>query len=445
VIDVEESDERQFLRELAQLHAAERAPEVVSQRLIARLSAESALSRAPGKKRAARRLAWGLAAAVLLVAGVYRAFGTSGSTLPVSAVSPEPAVPAARPGEHGAREPASLPRDNEHRSDSACPQRRMRYATQTDPDVLRAGLTLHNFQTETESCGRITRRYLEYVPKGVTGDGPAPVLLLLHGGPDRAEGMRSIQTQRRFEALARRDGFIVVYASAVPSEDSDPNVPNEGRWRTVDFANPQVNDEEYLLQVVEDLLQRRVIDGTNPVFLVGHAEGARMALQAAAHRPDFYAGVASVMAYDFPPALPDALPGARLSRALFVTLDATGRPAMNDWAEALGIPRYEIDEPHVLTLLDRAVEGKGHASAGPIAESTRDSMVQRIDLTSPDRGGPAVRIFDVRGAGHFWPTPAPHDSERLIESFGFRNEDIDTADEIWSFFSGKDPSVPRGR
>jgi poly(3-hydroxybutyrate) depolymerase len=234
-----------------------------------------------------------------------------------------------------------------------------------------------------------------------------------------------------------------VYASAVPSDDSDPNVPNEGRWRTAGFRNPQVNDEEYLQQVVEDMLTRRVIDGTNPVFLVGHGEGAGMALEAAAHRTDFYAGVASVMAYNFPPGAPWAGPGARLSRALFVTLDTIGRLGTDAWAAALGVPPNAIAEPHVIQLPDGVIEGKGHASGGPIADSTRASTVQRIEMRSPERDGPAVRIFDVSHAGHFWPTPAPHDSERLIEFYGFRNEDIDTAEEIWSFFSSKDPIEPK--
>jgi poly(3-hydroxybutyrate) depolymerase len=445
VIRLDETDDRLLLRELAQLHAAERAPELSRQRLIQRLSEEPGLSNVPRTNHTLRLLVFGLAAAVILGVGVYRAEWANRMAVPVSSVSPEPRAPALSPAEQDipGRVAATVTGDEARLPVPDCPQRRMHYAKQTDPDVLRAGLTLHTFETDTESCGAITRRYLEYVPKKLPKDSPAPVLLLLHSGPDRAEGMRSIQTRRGFERLARRDGFIVVYASAVPSNDSDPNVPNEGRWRTQGFYNPQVNDEEYLQQVVEDMLTRRVIDGTNPVFLVGHAQGASMALEAAAHRPEFYAGVAAVMAYSFPPLGPEAVPGTRLSRALFVTQDAIGRLRTDAWAEALGVPRGEIVEPRVIQLPDRVIEGKGHASGGPIADSTRESTVQRIEMRSPDRDGPAVRLFDISHAGHFWPTPAPHDSERLIELYGFRNEDIDTAEEIWSFFSSKDPIEPK--
>ena len=191
-----------------------------------------------------------------------------------------------------------------------CPQNlAAEHGAATDPDVINAGLTVHTFETPSRGCGPIVRRYLTYVPPSLSNETRAPVLILLHGGPDRAENMRSIQTQRRFEVLAARHGFIVVYASAVPSKDSDPGVLNQGRWRTHGYVRPEVDDEVYLLRIVEDLLARRVIDGTNPVFLVGYAEGANMALQAAAYRPDLYSGVAAFMPYEMGPPFPQDVPG----------------------------------------------------------------------------------------------------------------------------------------
>lgn len=443
MIDPSLSEDQRLLDELGQLHRAERAPVDFRQRLLARLvEAPAVQPRRTFERRAARGVAVVCASAAVALLMLARSFVGVPSKVLVGA---EPRVAPVSMEPTSSRGPAALGAGRELASLPAvslgCPQRLMPAdPLRTDPDVIRAGLTVHTFKADTLSCGPIVRRYLAYVPKSLPTESSAPVLLILHGGPDRAENMRVIQTQRRFEALAARDGFIVVYASAVPSKDSDPKVPNEGRWRTADYYNPQVDDEEYLLRVVEDLVTRRVTDGSNAVFLVGHAEGAAMALQAAAHRPDFYSGVAAFMPYKFTFSPFRQVAGARLSRALFVLLDGIGRETATDWASAFGVPQSSLREPRVVALPDRVVEGKGQPDVGAIARATRDSTVRRIDMSSAERGGPAVRVFDVEHAGHFWPASAPKDSERLIESFGFRNEDIDGADETWKFLSGAEPA-----
>ncbi len=437
------SEDQRMLDELGQLHRAERAPVDFRQRLLARLvEAPAVQPRRTFERRAARGVALACASAAVVLLLVARSFVEVHSKVVVGA---EPRVAPVSVEPTSSRGPAELGADPEPASPGAvslgCPQRLMPAdPLRTDADVIRAGLTVHTFEADTVSCGPIVRRYLAYVPKSLPTESSAALLLILHGGPDRAENMRGIQTQRRFEALAARDGFIVVYASAVPSKDSDPKVPNEGRWRTADYYNPQVDDEEYLLRVVEDLVTRGVTDGSNAVFLVGHAEGAAMALQAAAHRPDFYSGVAAVMPYKDAFLPFRQVPGARLSRALFVLFDGIGRDTATDWASAFGVPERWLREPRVVRLPDRVVEGKGQPSVGAIARATRDSSVKRIDMSSPERGGPAVRVFDIEHAGHFWPVSSPKDSSRSIESFGFRNEDIDGADEAWKFLSGAEPA-----
>jgi poly(3-hydroxybutyrate) depolymerase len=265
------------------------------------------------------------------------------------------------------------------------------------------------------------------------------VLLVLHGGPDRAEGMWAIQTRRRFDVLASRNSFIVVYANAVPGHGTDPllpRLPNEGRWHVQEDVSKAVDDEEYLQLVVEDLLRREVIDGRNDIYLVGHAEGAMMALQAAAHRPDFYTGVAALMPY-YQASPPTLLHDARLSKVLFVALDDLGTRMAQHWALALGIPQSSIDASELGALPDRVKEGFDYELDGSMPLSTRDSTVELMDLRSPEPKGPNVRMFDVHRASHFWPNPTADDDERLVDSVGFRNQDIDGADETWRFFSGR--------
>jgi hypothetical protein len=161
-----------------------------------------------------------------------------------------------------------------------------------------------------------------------------------------------------------------------------------------------------------------------------------MALQAAAQRPDFYAGVAAFMPYFFlpPPVLP---PGSRLSKALFVVLDDIGTAMAKQWAPALGLPRQVVEGFEFGTLPDRVKEGADFDLDQPQPLATRDSTVDLIEMRLPGGEGPAVRVFDVHGSGHFWPSPVADDDPRIIESFGFRNQDFDGADETWRFFNGR--------
>jgi polyhydroxybutyrate depolymerase len=47
--------------------------------------------------------------------------------------------------------------------------------------------------------------------------------------------------------------------------------------------------------------------------------------------------------------------------------------------------------------------------------------------------GVSLRLYRVNGGGHQVPSFSPN-SEQSVGRFGRRNRDIETADEIWSFF-----------
>lgn len=304
----------------------------------------------------------------------------------------------------------------------------------TDADVRGAGVTVHTFMQETRSCGPVTRRYLEYAPRA-TAPSHAPVVLILHASPDRAEGIRRVQTRGRFEALARRDGFIAVYASAVPAPDSDTNIPNVGRWQLEGELERQVDDLGYLERIIRDMQRRGVIAGDNRVLLVGHGEGATMALHAAAQRPDLYSAVAAVMPVAAISA-PRLEADAKLARVLFISVGDDMRSTVHDWALSLGISHKAIEAARAVNLADRASEGHDYAGDAPVALRSRSSRVGRIDIeTSAARSAKIRALFVSEGAGHFVPMPEP-DSAELVHEFGFRNQDIDSVEETWSFLRG---------
>lgn len=309
-------------------------------------------------------------------------------------------------------------------------------------------LRLYTFEQPTRSCGALVRRYLCFVPRALGPRAAAPVLIMLHGSGSNAESARTLQTRERFEALAARDGFIVVYGNAAPGADTraDPGFPNTGAWRLRTDGGEQVDDVDYLERVLSDLAARGVIQGRNPVLLAGISIGGGLALAAAMRMPDRFAGIAAInpfVGYE-PGRVPD-LARATLRRVLLAY--SMGDPGLPDgyhstltalttqWATAMGVPPAVLGAPRRTPLPDLLQEGDGYRGHGPAALATRLSRATRVDLPAPD-GEHGLRVLVMDRAGHFWPNPTPDTEAWILDRWGFRNQDFDAADTIWEYLRG---------
>ncbi len=306
-------------------------------------------------------------------------------------------------------------------------------------------LSVHTFEQPTKSCGPLVRRYLTYVPSRLGSPSSAPVLIMLHGSGANAESARTFMAHDRFDALAARDGFIVVYGNAAPGARTspDPFFPNTGVWRQGFLDDGQVDDVDYLERVLADLKARGVIRGDNPVLLAGHSNGGGMVLEAARRIPHRLRGIAAVMPYDGeqPKAVPD-LSATKMRRLLFVY--TLGDPGMADryheilarlpgeWALAMGISRAAIATPRRTPLPNAVVEGESYRGSSPVALATRNSQVTELDYGPPDGGG-QVRVLVMDHAGHFWPNPTQDTEDWVLEHWGLRNQDFDAADVVWEY------------
>jgi poly(3-hydroxybutyrate) depolymerase len=301
-------------------------------------------------------------------------------------------------------------------------------AMKTDLDSDATGLALHTFDMETFSCGPVARRYLELAPRGVGSKSGAPVLIVLHDAGQSAEWAR-MDRRWHFDDVARREGFILVYANAAPGSATNIQIGNSGSWQGDARTHPEVDDEDYLQRIVADLVLRHVIDGNNDVYLAGVGGGARMALMAAARQPQAYAGVAAFMPPEAQTIQPPTLEQpTRLARVLIVldaksSLDATGALA-HRWSRALGI--------------SAAIRQRFWTLA---SNAPSPSKVLQMDAAMPASGSAAVRLmvvdepvapFRVSPAGR-QPMPDPDPS---------RPRAVDGARDAWAFLSGADGVEP---
>lgn len=310
-------------------------------------------------------------------------------------------------------------------------------------DQAATNVHVSTFEQPTKDCGRVTRRYLSYIPNSLAARSSAPVVIVLHGQGADAETMRTYITQGRWETLAERDGFIVVYGNAAPGAETVSERPNGGAFRMAS-GQSQIDDFDYLQKIIDDLAARGRISGKNPVFLAGLSNGGGMAHVAALHDPNRYRGLAEVMPYPGTTvAVPPVAGGYALRRVLLAySVTDPGlppgyatqlAPLGRAWAAALGLSRREQDAPQTTALPDLVQEGADYQGTAPNALRTRDSQGAAVDYGN-DPAAAHVRVLRFDHAGHLWPSANPPDREQEIANFGFRNQDVEMADVVWEFF-----------
>lgn len=335
--------------------------------------------------------------------------------------------------------------------DRHCPLQSTRDLANVVPDQsyleLSSELTVSTFEQGTTSCGKLTRRYLSYVPQDLDTSTDAPVVMFLHGHGANAESVIDFQTRGRLNELAHDDGFVVVYGNAAPgyATSANPNFPNTGAWRQSTDDDGEVDDVDYIKLVLADLEKRELISGDNDIFLAGHSNGGGMALKAASFMSERLSGIALFMPYVGSAALPlSDLSDSPLSHVLFV--HAPGDPGLPLdhnailaeqpllWAQALQLSTIE---PTVTPLVDVVDEGADYTGDSPVVLATQDSSVVQTDYQ--DKGAKAaVRDLSIKRGGHFLPNAAQDTDEATIEAWGLRNQDIDASEVMWAFFKTRE-------
>jgi polyhydroxybutyrate depolymerase len=309
----------------------------------------------------------------------------------------------------------------------------------TDPAILR-----------WIGANRIERRYLVYVPPKLP-PGPAPVVFVFPGRSTSAEAVAFYTTGTRFESLADRDGFIVVYGNGLSNAADaaqESAVPKGGFLQgcLAEHTGEGV-DVTYVRLILAQLEQELKIDRSR-VFATGISAGGGMSFQLALEAPDLVAAIAPVAALPFQP---DGTwrhhchPQPGHERVSIAMLAATHDPSISyapgpsrqyprarypgmeetrdAWLSAMKI----VGQPTVDSFPD-VVSGDSYEPETHLSSSTLER--QRYPL-GPD--GQEFWYYKATGMGHCWPNPVQIWSG-LWELFGKTNQDIDFADHAWEFF-----------
>ena len=296
----------------------------------------------------------------------------------------------------------------------------------------------------------VQRRYLVYVPTELP-QRPLPIVFVLPGASTNAEGAAQYYTHGRFETLADRDGFVVVYANGLPFGPRLGQFPTPPQAGSFDACFARHADEgidvKYVRLIVEQLASQLNID-RDRIYATGLSAGGGLSFELALEAPDLIAAIAPVVPVPFEPSGRwlhhcHAKPGfAQVSIAMLAaTADrfvafAPGSSPMypsarfpgmqqvrDTWRAALGIQ----GEPTVDEYPDLVKDD----SYQPHSGATTSTILRLRYPAGPQ--GQELWYYEARGAGHWWPSPTQIWTG-LWNLFGKTNQDIDFADEAWAFF-----------
>jgi polyhydroxybutyrate depolymerase len=275
-----------------------------------------------------------------------------------------------------------------------------------------------------------TRNYLYYIPSSLKPNhAPAPLLIAMHGGGGDAKGMVRL-TNGRFNELAERDGWVVVYPAGMQKQW------NDGRYEMVQHpgAEREMDDIGFLSKLIDKFVKEYGVDPRR-VYVTGISNGGLMSNRLACELSDKVAAAAPVAA------------------SLSVLLSKNCNPSNSTpmlWINGDVDPLvpYQGGEIKVLWTkrgkvlpVPEAVKfwaGRNGCDVGkPLVENLPDRDPD--DKTTVERttygkmgSGHEVILYTIHGGGHTWPQGWPYLGERMV---GRVSQEFNACDVIWEFLS----------
>ncbi|NUN50029.1 MAG: alpha/beta fold hydrolase, partial [Candidatus Brocadiae bacterium] len=125
-----------------------------------------------------------------------------------------------------------------------------------------------------------------YVPPGLPADRAVPLVVVLHGGGGNG---RQLERFLEFDALADREGFLVVYP------DGLDRGWNDGRGSgSVESQRAGVDDAGFLIAMIDEIAARHRVD-PDRVYVTGISNGGFMSHALANRFPSRIAAIAPIV------------------------------------------------------------------------------------------------------------------------------------------------------
>ena len=286
------------------------------------------------------------------------------------------------------------------------------------------GLKTNDLTIKMEFGGR-ERNYIVHLPPKEKMNGSVPLLFHLHGGGGTAKGTAGL-TFGRFNELADRDGFIVVYPNAINKNWNDGR-----KLEDVIAWKEDIDDVGFITAIVDKLKQKYKIDSKR-IFTTGMSNGGFMTSRLLCDRADIFSGGAILTASLSKDYMPKCDPEKPVAVMVMNGTEDPLVPYDGGLIKVFRKTRGEIVSTDEIVDFWKDKNGctvKKNTVALP--DSTADDTTVIVEEYSncQDRG--ALVLYTIKGGGHTWPGGKQYLGERWI---GKTNRDIVACDVIWEFF-----------
>ena len=288
--------------------------------------------------------------------------------------------------------------------------------------LVLASLGIDRAHADSIVFGGAERSYEVYVPDDVAG--PAPAMVLLHGGGGSGSQLRR---HTDFNDLADDAGVVVIYPDAV---DNHWNDGRDDPWMAEQEA-ARHDDVGFIVTLIDKLASEGLVNPTR-VGVAGISNGGMMTLRLACEAPHRFAGFGVVAANI---AVGIECPDGQPVPMLFVhgTEDnliryeggkigfANGRARGTAWSVEATLDAWAARN----RCADRVLSA--HLNDRPLDGTA-------VDITDYTGCVAALRHILIDGGGHAWPGTGA----RLINLItGRSSREIDGNEVIWEFVAAQ--------
>jgi polyhydroxybutyrate depolymerase len=252
-----------------------------------------------------------------------------------------------------------------------------------------------------------------------------PLLFHLHGGGGTAKGTPGL-TFGRFNKLADRDGFIVVYPQAIEKNWNDGRKLVKAKaWQE------DIDDVGFITTIIELLSKDFKIDHDR-IFSTGMSNGGFMTARLLCDRADIFRGGAIVTATLSEDYIPKCMPAESVSVMIMNGTDDPLVPYDGGQIRVFKRDRGKIvstDEFVEFWSTKNACKKKGKTIQIP-DKTDDDTRISMTEYSSCQQDN-VVQLYTIHGGGHTWPGGKQYLGEKWI---GKTSQDINACDVIWDFF-----------
>ena len=272
----------------------------------------------------------------------------------------------------------------------------------------------------------LEREYILYAPSfKAEHRGARPLLFVLHGGGGTCGGMLRL-TNGRFNELADRDGFFVVYPQGIDKSW------NDGRPDKISGAHRKgIDDVGFFRALIDHLLDTYPIDPER-IFVCGISNGGLMSFRLGCSLPDKIRAIAAVTAQIPAAVAPLCRSESKVSLALFNGTEDPLVPYSGGQIKVFQRQRGEVlSTDETIRIWRQKNRCRPEARVDKLPDLADDgTRVTRIEYSRCENKSKVI-LYRIEGGGHTWPDGRQYLPVRRI---GRTTRNINGCDEIWQFF-----------